>query len=76
MPAAIWLTETSNAARVAFALPSETEMPMLVKLPTSLAPGVPQSRPETLSNWAQAGLRAIENSSASPSGSLALGRNS
>ena len=54
-------------------LPSLAKIVMPAEVPTSVAPGVPLSRPVVGVKMAQLGLDWIVNVSASPSGSLAVG---
>jgi hypothetical protein len=68
-------TAMANTGNAAEAEPSETEMTTLPYGPTSLAAGVPERRPVVVLNEAQVGLLAIENESACPSGSDAVGWN-
>jgi hypothetical protein len=55
--------------------PSLTEILTLANVPVVPVGGVPDSLPKLVSNAAQLGRFAIENSSESPSGSLAVGTN-
>ena len=63
------VTSIANAGRAVCATPSDTEIAMPLCVPTSPAAGVPQSRPVTVSNCAQAGLPVTEKTSVWPSGS-------
>src|SRR5688500_12819948 len=56
-------------------LPSLTEIDMLLYEPVCALVGVPESCPVEATNVAHAGRLAIENDSASPFGSEAVGRN-
>lgn len=69
------MTLIEKAGRLALAAPSDTVITMLACVPTFAAPGVPLSRPVAVLKFAQAGLLLIENVSACPSGSVAVGRN-
>src|SRR6185312_9998232 len=66
------VTCRANAGSAALILPSLTLMRMPDVVLTVV--GVPDSRPVEASKLAQPGLFAIENVSALPSGSLAVGR--
>ncbi len=66
-------TTIVNGASDACAAPSETEIETFVYEPTSAAVGVPLNRPVEVLKLAQAGRLAIENVSACPSGSEAVG---
>ena len=74
-----WLpvaTVIEKGASEALAVPSDTEIVTPLKvMPAKLLLGVPDKRPVVVLNAAQAGLLAIENVSAFPSGSEALGWN-
>lgn len=67
------MTRIANGARLAVALPSDTVIAMFAKSPTSVAVGVPLSRPVSVSKAAHEGLLAIEKASRSESASLAVG---
>src|SRR5262245_33406420 len=69
------LTMIENAGSCAVAWPSLTPMTMLLFVPTSLAVGMPCNCPVVVLNVAHAGLFVIENVSASPSRSVAVGVN-
>ena len=66
-------TEMENAGSEDFRLPSEAEIVMAENVPVAV--GVPLSRPVDVLKEAQAGLFAMLNVSACPSGSDALGEN-
>src|SRR5688500_11252388 len=66
-------TDRLNAGSETTAVPSDTEIVMLVKLRMSSRPGVPDSLPVAVLNVAQDGRFWMLNVSALPSGSVALG---
>jgi hypothetical protein len=74
-PVATACTATLNAGNDAVATPSLTLMTTFDAVPTSAGPGVPCSRPVAESNVAHAGLLAMLNVNALPSGSDAVGWN-
>ena len=68
------VTEIENGASETLAVPSDTEIEMLLNArPAKLLLGVPVSRPVELLKVAQVGLLVIENVSVLPSGSEAVG---
>jgi len=69
------LTTIENGDNDAESVPSVTLMTMLASVPTSPVPGVPDSWPVVVLKAAQVGLFWIENVSAFPAGSLAVGVN-
>src|SRR5690606_1600888 len=68
-------TAIENCGSEAVDSPSLTLIRIFACVPTCAEPGVPSSRPVFVSNDAHDGLLAIENVSASPSESLAVGAN-
>ena len=72
LPAATAIEKGASEAR---AVPSDTEIVMLPYAPNCVLRGVPDKRPVRFLKTAQAGLFAIENVSAFPSASVALGWN-
>jgi hypothetical protein len=64
-----------NAGRSEIALPSATLIVICALVPTFAAVGVPESNPDEASNFAHVGRFWMENVSASPSVSEALGWN-
>ena len=68
-------TVIANAGRLLVSSLSLTLMMMLLLLPVSSAPGVPEIRPVVVSKFAHVGCPVIENLSVSPSESLAVGVN-
>ena len=69
------MTVIVKAARLAEALPSDTEITMFEVLPTLAAAGVPLRRPVDVLKLAHDGLLVIENVRVCPSGSEAVGVN-
>ena len=74
-PVATACTVTLNAGSDAVRVPSLTVMTMPAVVPTSPAPGVPDSAPVLVLNAAHAGLFVMLKVSVLPSGSLAVGVN-
>ena len=69
------VTVMLKAGSAAWAVPSETVIAMPENAPTSLAEGVPESRPVSVSNCAHEGLFAMLKARTWPSGSAAAGTN-
>ena len=72
---AVFTTVIENGGSAAADDPSLTLITMPGSVPTFAAPGVPDSWPVELLNFAHEGLAAIEKVSFAPLASLALGRN-